>query len=38
MQKESKSLGTMVIATSETTGRDAGADVVVRKRFRVIFY
>jgi acyl dehydratase len=36
--KESKSLGTMVIATAEATGRDAGGDVVVRERSQVIFY
>jgi hypothetical protein len=36
--KESKRLGTMVVATAESTGRDAGGEVVFRERSQFIFY
>jgi acyl dehydratase len=36
--KESKTLGTMVVATAESTGRDAGGEIVVRERSKFIFY
>jgi hypothetical protein len=36
--KESSKLGTMVVATYEATGRDAGGGVVVRERSQFIFY
>jgi hypothetical protein len=36
--KDSKSLGTMVIVSSEATGRDRDGQVVVRERSQYIFY
>jgi hypothetical protein len=36
--KESKKLGTMVVATYEATGRDASGRVAVRERSQFIFY
>lgn len=36
--KESKKLGTMVVATVESTGRDDEGSVVVRERSQFIFY
>jgi hypothetical protein len=36
--KQSRSLGTMLIVSTEATGRDAQGDVVVRERSQWIFY
>ena len=36
--RESKVLGTMLVVSSEATGRDARGEVVVRERSQVIFY
>lgn len=36
--KQSRSLGTMLIVSTEATGRDAQGDVVVRERSQYIFY
>jgi hypothetical protein len=36
--KESRSLGTMVIASTEATFRDEGGDLVARERSQYIFY
>src|SRR3954469_7461122 len=36
--KQSKSLGTMLIVSTEATGRDATGEIVVRERSQYIFY